>query len=71
MLRVFDAAQSHRGEPGLDDRRFVEAMHFFTAHNLMWRALPKEYGKWNNVWKQFWRLSRSGVFEALSSFLPR
>jgi transposase len=64
VLEVFDAAQSRRGEPGHDDRKFLEALHFFTVHNLTWRALPAEYGHWNSVWKRFWRLSRSGVFEA-------
>ncbi len=63
VLDVFDAAQSRRGEPGHDDRKFLEAVHFFTVHNLTWRALRAEYGNWNSVWKRFWRLSRSGVFE--------
>ncbi len=63
VLEVFDAVQSRRGEPGHDDRKFLEALHFFTVHNLTWRALPAEYGHWNSVWKRFWRLSRSGVFE--------
>ena len=49
MLRVFDAAQSRRSEPGLDDRKFIEAVHIFAIHNLIWRALPEEYGKWNSV----------------------
>ncbi len=31
-------------EPGHDGRKFLEAVHFFTVHNLTWRALPKEYG---------------------------
>ena len=68
-LDVFDAAQSRRGEPGHDDRKFLEALHFFTVHNLTWRALPAEYGNWNSVWKRFWRLSRSGVFEAFFQLL--
>lgn len=68
-LEVFDAAQSGRGEPGHDDRKFLEALHFFTVHNLTWRALPSEYGNWNSVWKRFWRLSRSGVFEAFFQLL--
>src|SRR3979409_2018848 len=63
-LEVFDAAQSSRGEPGHNDRKFLEAVHYFTVHSITWRALPIEYGKWNSVWKRFWRLSRSGVFEA-------
>jgi transposase len=34
------------------------------VHNITWRALPAEFGHWNTVWKRFWRLSRTGVFEA-------
>jgi transposase len=64
VLEVFDAVQSRRGEPGHDDRKFLEAVHYFTVHNITWRALPAEYGNWNSIWKRFWRLSRSGVFEA-------
>ena len=68
-LEVFDAAQSRSGQPGYDDRKFLEAVHFFTVHNITWRALPPGYGKWNSVWKRFWRLSRSGVFEAFFQLL--
>ena len=69
VLDVFDAAQSRRGEPGHDDRKFLEAVHFFTVHNIIWRALPTEFGNWNSIWKRFWRLSRSGVFEAFFQLL--
>jgi transposase len=69
VLEVFDAAQSSRGEPGHDDRKFLEALHYFTVHSITWRALPSEFGKWNSVWKRFWRLSRSGVFEAFFQLL--
>src|SRR3954451_8753780 len=69
VLEGFDAAQSSRGEPGHDDRKFLEAVHYFTVHSITWRALPSDYGKWNSVWKRFWRLSRSGVFEAFFQML--
>jgi transposase len=69
VLEVFDAAQSRQGEPGRDDRKFLEALHFFTVHSITWRALPAASGKWNSVWKRFWRLSRSGVFEAFFQLL--
>ena len=36
---------------------------------LTWRALPAEFGKWNRVWKRFWRLSRTGVFEVFFQLL--
>lgn len=64
VLKLFEAARSKRGDKGRDDRKFLEALHYFTLHNITWRALPAEFGKWNSVWKRFWRLSRTGVFEA-------
>ena len=64
VLEVFAAARSRRGDKGQDDGRFLEALHLVTAHNITWRALPAEFGKWNTVWKRFWRRSRAGMFEA-------
>src|SRR5215204_313405 len=65
VVQVFRAVRSRRGDKGRNDRRFLEALHYFTLHNINWRALPAEFGNWNSVWKRFWRLSRAGVFEAL------
>ena len=60
---------------GAGDRKFFKALHYFTVHNITWRALPAEFGSWNSIWKRFWRLSRSGVFEtffeALASLSER
>jgi hypothetical protein len=58
VLKVFAAAQSRRGQPWRNDRNFLEALHFFTVHNLTWRALPAAFGAWNGIWKRFWRLKR-------------
>src|SRR5438094_2392436 len=69
VVEAFQAARSRRGDKGRDDRKFLEALHFFTVHNITWRALPAEFGNWNAVWKRFWRLSRSGVFEAMFDML--
>jgi transposase len=69
VLEVLDAAQSERGEPGRDDRKFLEALHYLTVHSITWRALPAEFGNWNSIWKRFWRLSRTGVFEAFLQLL--
>lgn len=65
VVTVFRSVRSRRGDKGRDDRKFLQALHFFTVHNITWRALPAEFGDWNAVWKRFWRLSRSGVFEAM------
>ena len=69
VVEVFRAARSGRGDRGRDDRRFLEALHFFTVHNITWRALPDRFGNWNSIWKRFWRLSRSGAFEAFFQLL--
>jgi len=63
-VEVFQAVRSKRGEPGRNDRKFLEALHYFTVHNITWRALPAEFGNWNSVWKRFWRLSQTRTFEA-------
>jgi len=70
VLQVFNACRTRRGDRGRNDRKFLEALHYFTLHNITWRALPAEFGPWNTVWKRFWRLSQNGVlmafFEALA-----
>src|SRR5437762_9815477 len=69
VLMVFRAVLPRRGDKGRDDRKFLQALHYFTVHNIAWRALPAEFGDWNSIWKRFWRLSRSGVFEAFFQLL--
>ena len=64
VLDIFHGVRSKRGDKGRNDRRFLEALHYFTVHNLTWRALPLEFGPWNTIWKRFWRLSQTGTFEA-------
>jgi transposase len=64
VRRVFEASRSRRGDKGRDDRKFLEALHYFVVHNITWRALPETFGHWNSVWKRFWRLSQAGTFEA-------
>jgi len=40
VLRVFAASRSRRGDKGRNDRKFLEALHYFVVHNITWRALP-------------------------------
>jgi transposase len=63
-LAVFRACLPRRGRKSENDRRFLEALHFFTVENARWRALPDRFGPWNSVRKRFDRLSKAGVFEA-------
>jgi transposase len=63
ILEIFRASLPRRGAKGGDDRLFLEALHYFSVHNISWRALPERFGKWNSIWKRFSRLSKAGVFE--------
>ena len=45
VLQLFRASRSRRGDKGRDDRRFLEAIHYFAVHNITWRALPATFGK--------------------------
>ena len=68
-LEVFRASLPRRGDKGRDDRLLLEAMHYFSVHNITWRALPERFGKWNSIWKRFDRLSKAGVFETFFDHL--
>src|SRR3954464_6787746 len=64
VVQVFQACRSRRGGKGRNDRTFLEALHYFSVHNITWRSLPEAFGNWNSVWNRFWRSSQAGVFEA-------
>ena len=68
-VKVFDAARSGLGQPGRDDRKFLEALHYFTVHNITWRALPAEFGNWNSVFQRFRRWAKKGVWQRIFTVL--
>ena len=68
-LEVFRACLPRVGAKAKNDRLFLEALHYFTLHNISWRALPERFGNWNSVWKRFDRLGKAGVFEDYFSIL--
>jgi transposase len=71
VLKLFEATRSRRDDKGRNDRKFLEALHYFTLHNIIWRALPAEFGNWSSVWKGFWWLSQLGVFDAFFETLRK
>jgi transposase len=36
-----------------------------------WRDIPERYGNWSTIYGQFHSWARKGVFQALTSILPR
>jgi transposase len=63
VLQVFAASCSRLGAKGRNDRRFLEALHFFAVHTTTWQALPEYFGNWNSIWNRLCRLSPAGVFK--------
>ncbi len=43
-------------------RRFVEAVFLVVRGGFQWRLLPKEYGKWNTVYRHFADWSEKGIW---------
>lgn len=46
-------------------RRTLDGIFWVTRTGAPWRDLPEELGKWNSVYQQFRRWSRSGLWDLL------
>lgn len=53
------------GRPPSDHRRTLDGIFWITRTGAPWRDLPEELGKWNTVYRQFLRWSRSGLWDFL------
>lgn len=53
------------GRPPSDHRRRLDGIFWITRTGAPWRDLPEELGKWNTVYRQFLRWSRSGLWDFL------
>ena len=71
ILPVLKSCPEIRLGAGRDCRRFLEAVLWITRSGSQWRLLPKQYGKWNSVFKRFDRWSNLGIFEKLFAHLSR
>jgi len=59
------APGSSGGRPASNHRRVLDAVFWIARTGAPWRDLPKEFGNWNSVWRQFRRWSQSGVWDVM------
>lgn len=63
------ATQAGVGRPGLNNRRFIEAVLWWRRTGVPWRDLPADFGPWKTVFNRFDRWSKKGkwtqLFQAL------
>jgi transposase len=65
ILPILKSFPEIRLGTGRQVRRFLEAVLWVTRSGSQWRLLPRNYGKWNSVYKRFARWSELGIFEKL------
>jgi putative transposase len=53
------------GEPGRDDRNFIEAVLRWRRTGVPWRDLPEEFGPWKTFFNRFDRWSKNGKWDRL------
>lgn len=56
--------KSSTGRP-CDHRRTLDGIFWITRTGAPWRDLPEYFGKWNSVYQQFLRWTRSGLWDLL------
>lgn len=64
-IQAFLAGDYRVGEPGRDDRNFIEAVLWWRRTGVPWRDLPDEFGPWKTVFNRFDRWSKNGKWDRL------
>ena len=64
-IQAFLVEDYRVGEPGRDDRNFIEAVLWWRRTGVPWRDLPEEFGPWQTVFNRFDRGSKSGKWDRL------
>jgi transposase len=48
-----------------DKKELINEILYMAEKGCKWRGLPKEYGKWNSVYRRVNRWTKLGVLERL------
>ena len=50
---------------------FINSILYIAENGCKWRALPKEYGNWNSIYKRFNRWVNNGVIQRIFTALQQ
>jgi transposase len=64
--RHIPGSTARTGRPMADRRLMFEAALFMLTSGCPWRALPREFGRWQTAFHHFNRWRREGVFDRLA-----
>ena len=60
-----------RGNVKINNYDFINAILYIAENGCKWRALPKEYGNWNSIYKRFNRWVNNGVIQRIFTVLQQ
>ena len=60
-----------RGNVKINNYDFINAILYIAENGCKWRALPKEYGNWNSIYKRFNRWVNNGVIQRIFTALQQ
>jgi putative transposase len=63
--------EGHVGVTAKDTRTFVNGVLWILRSGAHWRDMPERYGKWNTVYRRFYRWAQSGVWEQVFAVLTK
>jgi len=52
-------------------KKFIEAVYWMVRTGAQWRELPRDYGRWNSIFKRFNAWSKKGILEKLFTFFSK
>jgi transposase len=61
--RIKDSLPVQRGNVGLSNLQFLNAVLYVAEHGCKWRGLPKRFGNWHTIYTRMNRWSKSGVMD--------
>lgn len=62
-LKVENLLPGRSGDPGKNNRLFLDAVLWLVRTGVSWRDLAERFGEWNSVFQRFNRWANKGVWQ--------